>query len=72
MIQMIASGALIKCKTTGKLGIVMSNPKEKPMKMSPTVTALVMVVDILWSDEGFELDVEVATLERVDRNIRRY
>ena len=72
MIQMVTNGALVRCKNTQKLGIVMTKPKEKPMKMSPTVTALVMVVDVLWNDEGFELDVEVATLERIDRNIRRY
>jgi len=72
MIQMVTSGALVRCKNTQKLGIVMTKPKEKPMKMSPTVTALVMVVDVLWNDVGFELDVEVATLERIDRNIRRY
>ena len=72
MVQMITNGALVRCKNTQKLGIVMTNPKERPMKMAPNVTALVMCVDVLWNDVGFELDVEVATLERIDKNIRRY
>lgn len=72
MIQMVANGALVRCKDTGKLGLAMSNPKEKPMQMSPGITHLTMVVDVLWNEEGFELDVPIHRLERLDRNIRRY
>ena len=32
MIKMIANGSLVRCKDTGRLGLGMSNPKEKPMK----------------------------------------
>ena len=71
MIQMIANGSLVKCKDTQRIGIVMSIPEEKPVMMSPNVTALVMVVDVLWNGEGFELQIPVTRLERVDRNIRR-
>ena len=71
MIQMIANGSLVRCKNTQRIGLVMSIPEEKPVQMSPNVMALVMVVDVLWNEEGFEYEIPTTRLERVDRNIRR-
>ena len=71
MIQMIANGSLVRCKNTQRIGLVMSIPEEKPVQMSPKVMALVMVVDVLWNEEGFEYEIPTTRLERVDRNIRR-
>ena len=71
MIQMIANGSLVRCRDTKRIGLVMSIPEEKPVQMSPNVMALVMVVDVLWNEEGFEYEIPVTRLERVDRNIRR-
>jgi hypothetical protein len=72
MIQMVTNGALVRSKNDpNRLAMVMSNPYEIIVQMSPKASMSVTVVDVLWNDTGIEIKVPVTSLERIDRNIRR-
>lgn len=47
-------------------GTVLTKPKEKPFKMSPNVTSLVLVVDVLLDDGTVQTDVRVSSLYKIE------
>ena len=46
---------------------VLTKPKEKPFQMSPRVTSLILVVDLLLEDGTVQVDVPVSSLYKIDK-----
>ena len=46
-----------------KIGIVISKPKEKPFQLTPQVTSLSLVVDVLVEEEVYK-DVRITAIEK--------
>ena len=46
-----------------KIGIVISKPKEKPFQLTPQVTSLSVVVDVLVEEEVYK-DVRITAIEK--------
>ena len=67
----IKKGDLVKMKPTypdyiERVGVVITKPKEKPFLLSPKVTSMNVVVDILVEDTVYS-DVRVLLLEKIER-----
>ena len=68
----IKKGDLVKF-TTGskdapvqKIGVVLTKPKEKPFMMSPRLTSMRLVVDIL-VETYYYRDMDVLLLEKIEK-----
>ena len=67
----IKKGDLVRMKPTypeyvEKVGVVITKPKEKPFLLSPQVTSMNVVVDILVEDMVYP-DVRVLLLEKIEK-----
>lgn len=70
---MIKKGSLVKwvtaCELSDKdrdiIGLVLTNPKEEAFAMAPRITAIKMVVDVLFGSNIFKVRVE--NLEKVKK-----
>ena len=67
----IKKGDLVRMKPTypdyiERVGVVITKPKEKPFLLSPRVTSLQVVVDILVEDVVYK-DVSILLLEKIEK-----
>ena len=67
----IKKGDLVKMKPTfpdyvERIGVVITKPKEKPFLLSPRVTSLHVVVDILVDEKVFK-DIRILLLEKIEK-----
>ena len=67
----IKKGDLVRMKPTypdyiERVGVVITKPKEKPFLLSPRVTSLQVVVDILVEDVVYK-DVRILLLEKIEK-----
>ena len=64
----IKKGDLVKLEVGGvdKIGVVLTKPKEKPFEMSPRLTSMRLVVDLL-IETYFYPDMDVLLLEKIEK-----
>ena len=67
----IKKGDLVKMNATypdyiERIGVVITKPKEKPFLLSPRVTSMHVVVDVLVDDVVFP-DVRVLLLKKIEK-----
>ena len=67
----IKKGDLVRIKPTypdyvERVGVVITKPKEKPFLLSPRVTSMNVVVDVL-VDETVYSDIRVLLLEKLEK-----
>ena len=67
----IKKGDLVKIKPQypdyiERIGMVITKPKEKPFLLSPKVTSMNVVVDILVEDTVYH-DIRVLLLEKIEK-----
>ena len=67
----IKKGDLVRIKPTypdyiERIGVVITKPKEKPFLLSPIVTSMTVVVDVLVEDTVYP-DTRVLLLEKIEK-----
>ena len=67
----IKKGDLVRIKPTypdyiERIGVVITKPKEKPFLLSPKVTSMNVVVDVLVEDTVYP-DTRVLLLEKIEK-----